>query len=47
MTWKDTVQREARSCGLREEDAQDRVKWRRVTWINGNSNPLQDGNNAV
>ena len=47
MTWKDNVKREARKCGLREEDVQDRVKWRRMTWMNGNSNPSRDGNNAV
>ena len=37
---------EARKCGLREEDAQDGVKWRRMTWMNGNSHQSQDGNNA-
>ena len=47
MTWKDNIKREGRKCGLREEDAQDWVKWRRVTWMNGNSNRSQDGNNAV
>ena len=47
MTWKDNIKREARKCGLREEDAQDCVKWRRMTWTNGNSNLSQDGNNTV
>ena len=47
ITWKDNVKKEARKCGLMEEDALDQVKWRRMTWINGNSNPSQDGNNAV
>ena len=47
MTWKDNIKREQRKCGLREEDAQDQVKWRRMTWMNGNSNLSQDGNNAV
>ena len=42
MTWKDEVKREARKCGLREEDTQDWVKWRRMTWMNGNSNSLRD-----
>ena len=49
MTWKDNVKREARKYGLREDDAQDWVKWRRMMWMNGNSNPskMEDGNNAV
>ena len=47
MTWKVNVKREARKRGLREEGMQDWVKWRRMTWMNGNSNPSQDGNNAV
>ena len=47
MTWKDNIKREARKCWLREEDAQDGVKWRRMTRINGNSSPSQGGNNAV
>ena len=42
MIWKDNVKREPRKCGLREEDLQDQVKWRRMTWMNGTSNPLQD-----
>ena len=47
ITWKDNLKREARKRGLREEDVQDQVKWRRMTWMNGNSNLSQDGNNAV
>ena len=39
MTWKDNMKREAKRCGLKEEDAPDRTKWRRLSWKNANSNP--------
>ena len=38
MTWKDIMKREAKRCGLKEEDAPDRTNWRRLSWKNANSN---------
>ena len=39
MAWKDNMKREAKRCGLKEEDAPDHTKWRHLSWKNSNSNP--------
>lgn len=32
MTWNQVVEKDMRECGLKKEDAQNRVKWRRLLW---------------
>ena len=32
MTWSQVVERDMRECGLRRDDALDRVKWRKLSW---------------
>ena len=43
MTWKDNIKKEARKCGLKEEDAKDRARWRARLNLNEGSNPSKDG----
>ena len=43
MTWKDNIKKEARKCGLKEEDAKDRARWRARLNVNEGSNPSKDG----
>mgnify|MGYP007071599789 CR=1 FL=1 len=32
MTWSQVVERDMRECGLKRDDAQDRGKWRKLSW---------------
>ena len=43
MMWKDNIKKEARKCGLKEEDAKDRARWRARLNLNEGSNPSKDG----
>jgi len=43
MTWKDNIKKEARKCGLKEEDAKDRARWRARLNLNEGSYPSKDG----
>ena len=32
LTWQNVVTRDMKACGLRQEDVQNRQKWRRLSW---------------
>lgn len=31
-TWSQVLEKDMKECGMRREDARDRVKWRRLLW---------------
>src|SRR5260221_3387318 len=46
-TWMEVVKRDMKEMGLRREDAQDSVEWRRRLKGGGPANPGEPGNRAV
>ena len=43
LTWQSVVTRDMKACGLRQEDAQNRQKWRRLSWKAKGQPPTQWG----